>query len=124
MRRTVVNKLPSLQSILQMVEQGTLTSSKAEKMILTNTASKNNQIKLNPADTFESFANLDHTRTSRTGFPEAIFAAGKTPTQIVAILENMASHVNEAVEEYKKNNDTDKFTMKDLDSYRAILATR
>lgn len=41
-----------------------------------------------------SFANLDHDRAKRTGFPEAVFGAGKTPSQVAAILDEMARNVN------------------------------
>ena len=44
----------------------------------------------------ESFANLDHDRRKRTGFPEAVFAEGKTSAQVAAILEDMARKVNES----------------------------
>lgn len=44
-----------------------------------------------------SFANLDHRRASRTGFPEAVFGQGKTPAQIHSILDSMAKNVNELV---------------------------
>jgi len=36
------------------------------------------------------FAKLDHHRALRTGMPEVIFAAGKTPAQIASIFERMA----------------------------------
>jgi NCAIR mutase (PurE)-related protein len=35
------------------------------------------------------FARIDHHRTLRRGFPEVIFAQGKTPQQVVAIAEGM-----------------------------------
>ena len=38
----------------------------------------------------ESFANLDHGRAKRTGFPEAVFAEGKTTDQVAKILDDMA----------------------------------
>lgn len=44
-----------------------------------------------------TFANLDHRRASRTGFPEAVFGQGKTPAQIHAILDSMAKNVNESI---------------------------
>lgn len=50
---------------------------------------------LSPDEILESFANLDHRRASRTGFPEAVFGQGKTPSQIHAILDSMAQNVNE-----------------------------
>lgn len=62
----------------------------------------------------ESFANLDHDRTSRTGFPEAVFAEGKTSEQVALILEAMAGKVNERAREDGHTNDR----------IRAILATR
>jgi NCAIR mutase (PurE)-related protein len=36
------------------------------------------------------FAKLDHHRALRTGMPEVIFAAGKTPVQVAAIFSRMA----------------------------------
>jgi len=38
------------------------------------------------------FAKVDHHRALRQGFPEAIFGAGKTPEQIVAIVERISAH--------------------------------
>ncbi len=35
------------------------------------------------------FAKVDHDRRQRTGFPEVIYGAGKTPGQIVAIAKNL-----------------------------------
>lgn len=66
-----------------------------------------------PEEAIKRFANLDHTRTSRTGFPEAVFAAGKTPEQVAKILDDMARHVNEQVSQGQID-----------DAERAILATR
>ncbi len=37
-----------------------------------------------------SFANIDHHRTMRKGFPEVIFGEGKTSAQITGIMERMA----------------------------------
>lgn len=37
------------------------------------------------------FATIDHHRALRQGYPEVIFASGKTPDQIVAIAERIAS---------------------------------
>src|SRR5271165_6221049 len=37
------------------------------------------------------FAKLDHHRALRTGMPEVIFAAGKTPAQVAEIFTRMAS---------------------------------
>lgn len=75
-------------------------------------------------DILSSFANLDHRRASRCGFPEAVFGQGKTPAQIHSILDSMAKNVNELVHQ-------DEDTAKDDDqSYyvsaasKAIIATR
>jgi pyridinium-3,5-biscarboxylic acid mononucleotide synthase len=38
------------------------------------------------------FAKVDHHRALRTGMPEVIFAAGKTPEQVGAIFARMAKH--------------------------------
>jgi pyridinium-3,5-biscarboxylic acid mononucleotide synthase len=38
------------------------------------------------------FAKVDHHRALRTGMPEVIFAAGKTPAQVASIFAHMASH--------------------------------
>lgn len=40
------------------------------------------------------FANLDHHRALRQGFPEVIFCQGKTVQQVVTIFERLASHNN------------------------------
>jgi len=37
------------------------------------------------------FAKLDHHRALRRGFPEAVFGSGKTPEQIVTIVERIAA---------------------------------
>jgi NCAIR mutase (PurE)-related protein len=38
------------------------------------------------------FAKIDHHRALRTGYPEVIFARGKTPQQVVAIVRKMLRH--------------------------------
>src|SRR5215831_12206548 len=38
------------------------------------------------------FANIDHHRSLRQGFPEVIFGAGKTVDQVVRIVEAMHKH--------------------------------
>jgi NCAIR mutase (PurE)-related protein len=37
------------------------------------------------------FAKIDHHRALRRGFPEAVFGAGKTPEQVVSIVEKIAA---------------------------------
>jgi len=43
---------------------------------------------------FESleFANVDHHRALRQGYPEVIYGEGKSPAQVVAIAERMVAH--------------------------------
>jgi NCAIR mutase (PurE)-related protein len=43
------------------------------------------QLKLLPYEGLNSFANLDHHRSLRTGFPEVILAQGKTAQQVLEI---------------------------------------
>ena len=38
------------------------------------------------------FANVDHHRSLRQGFPEVIYGPGKTPEQVAAIVESMNRH--------------------------------
>src|SRR5262245_10485331 len=38
------------------------------------------------------FANIDHHRSLRQGFPEVIFGAGKTAEQVARIAESMHKH--------------------------------
>jgi len=59
----------------------------------TSTSSKS------PSEILESFACLDHSRTQRTGFPEAVFAQGKTARQVATILDDMAENVNKLLKE-------------------------
>ena len=72
-------------ALQQLAATTTISSSQAPQP--PPTASSNEQV-------LESYANLDHTRQIRTGFPEAVFAEGKTSTQVHAILDNMAQNVN------------------------------
>jgi len=44
-----------------------------------------------PYETLGQYAQLDHHRTLRTGFPEVIFSQGKTPEQIVQIFKKLAA---------------------------------
>ena len=94
--------------ILEKVRDGSLQPAQAEQLIKSSRLNDED-----PEDTLKSFANLDHHRTRRTGFPEAVFAAGKTPLQVARILDDMARSLNEQLKEG---------TVKE--SQRAILATR
>ena len=44
-----------------------------------------------------SYANLDHLRAQRTGFPEVVYCPGKSDEQIAAIVERLASHAGVVV---------------------------
>lgn len=96
----------TILGILEDVQSGKLDCQLAESLIskLSNST---------PGDTLRSFANLDHTRSSRTGFPEAVFAEGKTPEQVAKILDDFARSLNEEIKRGEL-----------VDSRRAILATR
>ena len=83
--------------ILRKVEEGRLSASAAESL-LSSSVAKASSSAPSDMDALESFANLDHKRTNRTGFPEAVFSEGKTAKQIRDILDDMAKHVNTAVE--------------------------
>ena len=50
------------------------------------------QLKMFPYESLNGFANLDHHRLLRTGFPEVIFAKGKTPDQVVEIFIRLQGH--------------------------------
>lgn len=78
----------SISDVLKRVETGQLDAKQAEALLQQPSSSSTNS-------TLQSFANLDHTRANRTGFPEAIFAQSKTSVQVAAILDDMALHVNE-----------------------------
>jgi pyridinium-3,5-biscarboxylic acid mononucleotide synthase len=45
----------------------------------------------------EGFANLDHHRLERQGFPEVVFAEGKTPDQVGAIVARFAEAAGHAL---------------------------
>ena len=81
----------SVADILKQIESGSLSAKDAEPML--------SKISMpTPDESVRSFANLDHSRANRTGFPEAVFAEGKTAPQVAAILDDMALNVNKMVE--------------------------
>ncbi|MHB8087520.1 MAG: nickel pincer cofactor biosynthesis protein LarB [Anaerolineaceae bacterium] len=43
-----------------------------------------------PYENVDNFAMLDHHRNMRNGFPEVIFAQGKTPSQVILIAQKLA----------------------------------
>ena len=50
------------------------------------------KLKLLPYEPVESFANLDHHRALRTGFPEVIYCEGKSPDQVAQLFQRLAEH--------------------------------
>ena len=65
-------------ALLQQVAAGTLDPPTALQ-----------RLSLEPLESLP-FATIDHHRALRQGYPEVIFAAGKTPEQVVAIAERLA----------------------------------
>jgi hypothetical protein len=70
-------KRDDLQSLLRRVRRGELTPARAARLI--------GEAPLEEL----AFATLDHQRALRVGFPEVVFGQGKTPAQIVAIVERL-----------------------------------
>lgn len=99
----------SLLDVLSKVRDGTMSPLIASN-IITNASGKSSESIL------DNFSNLDHERSRRTGFPEAIFAEGKTKEQVFRYMEDMAIVVNHALK-----NESDKAQTA---RPQAILATR
>lgn len=114
--RSTVNDT-DLGWILDQVSHGKLSPSESEAIIRRQfeTSKSESTNVLSPDELLKSFADIDHTRSSRTGFPEAVFGAGKTPNQIAMILDDMARHFNEKVAQRDDSIEN---------CERAILATR
>lgn len=74
----MIGQPDALRSLLEQVATGALNPELAL-----------NQLKYFDYQPVENFAHLDHHRTLRTGFPEAIWGPGKTPSQIAQILNVM-----------------------------------
>lgn len=72
----------TLNRILSGVADGSMEPSKARTLL--------------ESLTFENieFAQIDHHRSLRKGFPEVIFGQGKTPEQIIGILDKMVTREN------------------------------
>jgi len=103
----------SLADVLVQVQKGSMSPQEAEQTIASISSANKKPL---PEATLESFANLDHTRSFRTGFPEVVFAETKTARQVSMILDDMARHVNERM--IQSGNDIR------LPGSTAILATR
>jgi NCAIR mutase (PurE)-related protein len=69
----------NLKELLEQVRKGALSTEEAAARLATL-----------PYEDL-GFAKLDHHRALRRGFPEAVFGAGKTPEQIVAIVERITA---------------------------------
>ncbi len=63
-----------LTALLRRVRRGTVTAGAAARAIAAA-----------PSESL-GFATLDHERAQRTGFPEVVYAEGKSPSQLVAIV--------------------------------------
>ena len=88
-RRSLTTLSPPTEwkNLLDRVASGQLSAHEALQKISQPTGGTNEQV-------LETYANLDHAREKRTGFPEAVFAEGKTPAQVAAILDDMAQHAD------------------------------
>ncbi|GAX28379.1 uncharacterized protein FisN_4Hh041 [Fistulifera solaris] len=86
--RTAVRCQSNLVDILEQVSKGQLEPQEAAKLFSATSQD----------ETLKKFANLDHHRSLRVGFPEAVFAQGKTAEQVARILDDMAFQQNEAIE--------------------------
>ncbi|HET6765535.1 MAG TPA: nickel pincer cofactor biosynthesis protein LarB, partial [Longimicrobiaceae bacterium] len=67
-----------MRELLAQVAAGTMTAGDAER-----------KLAWTPTETLP-FATIDHHRTLRSGMPEVIFGAGKTPEQVAGIAERIA----------------------------------
>ena len=73
----------SLRYILDRVENRELSVDQAQEELL-------NVLKHQPFEDV-GFARIDHHRSLRTGMPEVIYGAGKTPNQVAVIAERLVS---------------------------------
>jgi NCAIR mutase (PurE)-related protein len=69
----------SLEELLDRVREGSVTPQQAAERLATL-----------PYEDL-GFAKVDHHRALRRGFPETVFGAGKTPEQVVAIVERITA---------------------------------
>ena len=54
------------------------------------------QLRMMPYENIEGFAHLDHHRELRCGFPEVVFGQGKSPEQLIGIINRLAQ-INDKV---------------------------
>jgi pyridinium-3,5-biscarboxylic acid mononucleotide synthase len=102
---------PSLMVVLKRVRDGTMEVEEASELLQKASLTSTND------ELLRSFANLDHGRAWRTGWPEAVFAEGKTPTQVAIILDDMARSVNERLKDVERGDEN-------YLGEKTILATR
>lgn len=74
-------ELNKLRSLLEELSQGDCTVDQAIE-----------QLKQLPFQSIDDYAHLDHHRSLRTGFPEVIFAQGKTNEQVTQIFLSLKEH--------------------------------
>jgi hypothetical protein len=74
-------EVDKLRSLLEDLSQGDCTVDQAIE-----------QLKQFPYQLLDDYAHLDHHRSLRTGFPEVIFAQGKTIEQVTQIFMQLAEH--------------------------------
>ncbi len=68
----------SLEKLLQAIAEGKVSAQQGVE-----------ELKYLNFETIEDFAKIDHHRQIRTGFPEVIWSQGKTPEQIIKIINVM-----------------------------------
>ena len=108
--------------ILEAVASGKLTPDAAVIQLQQATLTQSDSDNL-----VQSFAKIDHGRSKRTGFPEVVFAQGKTAEQVCAILDDMAKH--NAIQASSSSSSSTRTTRdqtqdEGASSLSAILATR
>jgi hypothetical protein len=115
----------SITDILASVQKGSLSINDAEQLLIQAVPNPTTTSPTSSKDTLQSFANLDHTRSLRTGFPEVVFAQNKTPQQVAMIMDDMARHVNEVIHKQQQQQSVDsKLSFEEASASTAILATR
>lgn len=115
----VVDSSQNFAEILQQVQDGSLSASQATRIIATSLEKQTTTLarkKDDDDDPIRDFANLDLRRASRVGFPEAVFAEGKTAQQVAMILDRMA-HAAAAARQSEEDDGNDRLPT-------PILATR
>ncbi|KAL7573196.1 hypothetical protein ACA910_018853 [Epithemia clementina (nom. ined.)] len=111
----------SLQDLLKQVAQGNLSPQDAVTQIqVTKQHRHRHHQRLKSTNLVDSFAQIDHGRSKRTGFPEVVFAQDKTAEQVCAILNDMAQH-NHQLQQLQQQQEQNKQAFQPLS---AILATR